>query len=453
MKYFVQAVLFQLLFSTILFAQKGLDIDDFTIAGFPRKEELSKAVLANNIFVRVEASAKKCFVGEPILVTYKFYTRLVAQSKVTRMPGFSGCSVQEMTTNDITSTIETLNGKKYKVNTIRKIQLTPLQSGTLILDTASVESSFTVYNEGVTEQQIKYGSALTHDETITLHSKEVFIEVNELPEKDKPTTFNGVIGNFTIGAKLSKQTDTAKENNNLKITITGFGNFANIVCPIVNWPKNVEHFEPVVSEDMNKFIFPNAGKKVFDIPFVVKEKGTIEIPAIAFVYFDNILKIYKTATTDSLKIDVKPALDKTIDETKLSQNITNKKYIWIVPVIAILAGIGWWLKFGKKQKPTPTDLIQTAEQRIEEDVTLFTATIIPTTNNTILHELSFLTSDDTAFFTKAKQLLQTTLEQPNEDSKKSSLQSLLNECNAALYGGKKIIDKDQFLELLKTLLS
>jgi hypothetical protein len=55
MKYFVQAVLFQLLFSTILFAQKGLDIDDFTIAGFPRKEELSKAVLANNIFVRVEA--------------------------------------------------------------------------------------------------------------------------------------------------------------------------------------------------------------------------------------------------------------------------------------------------------------------------------------------------------------------------------------------------------------
>lgn len=452
MKYFVQAVLFQLLFSTILFAQKGLDIDDFTNAGFPRKEELSKAVLANNIFVRAEASAKKCFVGEPILVTYKFYTRLVAQSKVTRMPGFSGCSVQEMTTNDITSTIETFNGKKYKINTIRKIQLTPLQSGTLILDTASVESSFTVYNEGVTEQQIKYGSALTHDETITLHSKEVFIEVNELPEKDKPTTFNGVIGNFIIGAKLSKQTDTANENNSLKITITGFGNFANIICPIVNWPENVEHFEPVVSEDINKLIFPNAGIKVFDIPFVVKEKGTIEIPAIAFVYFDNTMKMYKTATTDSLKIDVKAALDKTIDETKLSQDITNKKYIWIVPVIAIVAGIGWWLKFVKKHKPTPTDLIQTAEQRIEEDVTLITAPITPTKNES-LHELSFLTYDDTAFFTKAKQLLLTALEQQQDDSKKIAFQNLLNECNAALYGGKKNIDKEQLIELLKTLLS
>ena len=449
MKYYLSLFLLLALCSSMLFAQRGFADDAFMSAGSLRKEELSKATIANNMFVRAEASVKKCFVGEPILVTYKFYTRLVAQSKVTRMPGFSGCSVQEMTTNDVTSTVEMVNGKKYKVNTIRKIQLTPLQSGTLILDTASVESTISVYNDDVTQQQIQQGAVATHDEAITLHSKEVFVEVNELPAKDKPATFNGVIGNFTIGAKLSKQTDTANENNSLKITITGFGNFANIVCPEIKWPNNVEHFEPVVSEDINKLIFPNAGMKIFDIPFVVKEKGIVEIPAIAFVYFDNTMKMYKTATTDSLTIHVQSALAKTIDETKVSQDITNKKYIWIVPVIAIVAGIGWWLKFGRKAKPSPTDLIQSAEQRIEE-VVQQTTVIVPVQNNPV-QELNQFLYDDTAFFTALKKLVQSALQQRHDETQTATLQNILNECNAALYGGKKNIDKEQIIEQLKTI--
>jgi hypothetical protein len=84
------------------------------------------------------------------------------------------------------------------------------------------------------------------------------------------------------------------------------------------------------------------------VPFTVIQKGNYTIPAIEFVYFDVATKNYITQKTDSLSITVLPALTTAFDESKLQKDITNKKYFWIVPAIALLAGIGWWLRFGKK---------------------------------------------------------------------------------------------------------
>jgi hypothetical protein len=446
MKYFFQVLLFQLIICNISIAQNGFAVQEIDDAFIPKNGELNKLITQGNCFVQAETSSKTCFVGEPILVTYKFYTRLRAQSKVTRMPTFSGCSVQEMTTNDILPEIETHQGKKFKVSTIRKIQLTPLQAGTIILDTASVESAFPVYDKETTEQQIKTGKAFSHDEILILNSKKIEIPVLELPEANKPSTFNGAIGNFTIGAKFTKSTDTVNENNSLKITITGVGNFVNIICPKVQWPKNLEHFEVSSTEDINKLIFPNVGTKIFELPFTVKEKGLVEIPAIEFAFYDITTRAYKIVQSDSLKLEVKAALEKSINESKISKDITNKKYIWIIPAIALLAGIGFWLKYGKKSMPKV--LIESAEKMIEQEIVVQPKSTHFKSKREQIYELNFIQHDDVIFFSSCKKLAQQLIEQETDENKKLALQNLMNQCNAALYAGKKDIDKEQIIQTL-----
>ena len=46
--------------------------------------------IKNNLFVRLEISKTSVYVGEPLVATYKLYTRLNSESRVTRRPSFSG---------------------------------------------------------------------------------------------------------------------------------------------------------------------------------------------------------------------------------------------------------------------------------------------------------------------------------------------------------------------------
>jgi hypothetical protein len=58
-----------------------------------KKGEKAIDKIKNNIVVRLEVNKRSCFVGEPILATYKLCTRLRSKSKVIKQPQFSGCTV------------------------------------------------------------------------------------------------------------------------------------------------------------------------------------------------------------------------------------------------------------------------------------------------------------------------------------------------------------------------
>ncbi len=447
MKHCIVLISFLVCNSSILLAQSSFNAGDMNDVS-KANQTLPALITANNMFVVIQTSNNTCFVGQPVLVTYKFYTRLQGQSKVIKMPSFSGCSVQEMTTTDITPEIETYNGRSFKVYTIRKIQLTPLQTGDLILDTASVENTFMVYDKGTTQSDIANGIGKSHDEVVVVHSKKTNVQVKELPLANKPTNFTGAIGNFSIAAKFAKTADTANENNSIKITINGAGNFSNIVCPKIQWPTNIEYFEATTTEDYNKLIFPNIGTITFEIPFVVKSKGVYTIPPIQFSYFDLLSNTYKSTNTDTLSLPVEVAMENLIDENKVSANITNKKYIWIVPGIAMIIGIVGWLKYTKKSNPTT--LVDHANQRIEDDeAIIIKAKITVKTNEQLIADLYFFEHDDQLFFSHTKKLAEQYIAEGNANYNIYALKNLVEKCNASLYGSNAHFNKKQLIEDLQ----
>jgi len=98
--------------------------------------------IKKNLLVVAEVNKTSCYQGEPIVSTYKLYSRLRSESRVVKRPSLNGFSVFDMIDPEanVNPTVETLNGKSYNVHMIRKTQLVPLQPGTFVLDPVELEN-------------------------------------------------------------------------------------------------------------------------------------------------------------------------------------------------------------------------------------------------------------------------------------------------------------------------
>lgn len=265
--------------------------------------------IQKNLFVKVEVSKKTCYVNEPVVATYKLYSRLRSESRVVKRPSYNGFSVYDMVDPDGDNpSIETVNGKQYNVHIIRQSQLFPLQSGHFVLDPVEIENTVR-FIKAPTEhdtylEEYHDPSAETVHHTLTLSSDPVDIEVKPLPAMGQPVSFDGAVGNFTVNAVLKHPVIRAGESNSLAVEIKGKGNLPMINAPAVNWPGDVEAFDPSAKEVLHPEIAPLSGVKTFEYLFTPKDTGTVVIPPIKFSYFDPATQAYKTDSTHSFSLQI-----------------------------------------------------------------------------------------------------------------------------------------------------
>jgi oxygen tolerance protein BatD len=276
-----------------------------------------------NLFVKIQVSKNSCYVGEPIVATYKLYTRVSSESRVTKNPSLNGFSVYDMIEpgSDAVS-VEKINGKNFTVHTIRKTQLIPLQAGTIDLDPVEVENTVHFVKKAGRQGQSHGPNSiqdlfdqLTDDadlgpevaQNVTLDTKPLPITVKPLPEENKPAAFNGAVGSFSIEATLNNRSVSVEDEATLHVVVKGKGNLPVIAPPVINWPAGIEAFDPTTKEDVNKTVAPMSGSKSFDYVITPRNPGHYTIPAVSFPYFDPAAQTYKTAESQPLEIQVTPA--------------------------------------------------------------------------------------------------------------------------------------------------
>ncbi|HTS45551.1 MAG TPA: BatD family protein [Puia sp.] len=281
-------------------------------------ENISEKI-RKNLFVKVDVSKTNCYVGEPIVATYKLYSRVQSESRVIKHPSLNGFSVYDMIDpNSDVASVERVNGKPFTVHVIRKAQLIPLQAGTVQLDPVEVEN--TVHFLKNVSAQKKHSSNslqdffddLTDDnaegipveQDITLESKPVTISVKPLPEEKKPADFNGAVGHFTVSAGVENKNISAQDAAVLKVTVKGNGNLPVVNAPVVDWPANTETYDPTAKEDIDKTEFPLGGSKTFEYSFIPKQTGDFNIPSIQLSYFDPQSSSYKTVQSQPVNLSV-----------------------------------------------------------------------------------------------------------------------------------------------------
>lgn len=329
--------------------------------------------IRQSLFVKVMVNRKDCYVGEPVLATFKLYSRLESKSDIVKNPGFYGFTVYDMVNlEDKQVAIENINGKTFNVHTIRKVQLYPLQAGLFTIDPMEVKNKVEFSRSTVskrTEQEVIEGVLGNEDNTTPREGTETFetdikteplaIRVKPVPEKNKEPAFNGATGQFTVSAMVVKDQLQKNEEGFLEITINGRGNFIQLSAPVIQWPEGIEGFEPEVKDILDKTKTPLAGSRKFRYPFVSSTAADYTIPAIQFTFFNPDSGSFKTVSAPAIRVHIS-------NEEKIIPAVTGETVkrtggqmiYWIAGLSVLLLSLTvlLWFRNKKRSKAVTTGI-------------------------------------------------------------------------------------------------
>lgn len=285
--------------------------------------------IKKNFFLKAEVSKTSCYVGEPIMATYKAFSRLNASLAVMKRPAFTGFSVLEMV--DAYSNepeVDMINGKAFNSHLIRKVQLFPLQAGKFLLEAAQIDARIFLRNPDM----VKY---------LTLETPEIAIDVKPLPEKNQPDSFSGAVGNFSVELQMKERELYQYDPAVAKLVITGTGNFPLITDPDISWPKGVDVSPPHVMEDVNRYVYPLSGSKIFEYHLSAAHPGEYVIAPIEFSYFDPVDGKYKIVYTKEITFTVRKGKKKINLAERIINNPREFPLQYLYFGVVVLGIIGW----------------------------------------------------------------------------------------------------------------
>ncbi len=264
--------------------------------------------LSDNLFIKASVNKTKVVLGEQISVVYKVYTRYQLRGfQDIKFPDFNGFYSMDVPMNNqqVQVTNENVDGINYQVAELKHSFLFPQRTGKI--EIPPMEAELVVRKRSnrqprdIFEQFFGGGY---EDAVYSVKSKGIQIDVQALPETNKPEHFNGAVGDFSYKVQLSKETVKANEAINLKITLTGKGNIKLVDAPKLTFPEDFEVYDPKENENIIVNGGGVSGTKTFDYVLIPRYEGDYKIDQIQFTYFNADKKEYVTIPSPELSIHV-----------------------------------------------------------------------------------------------------------------------------------------------------
>tara|TARA_B110000459_G_scaffold94730_2_gene105830 strand:- start:2919 stop:4733 length:1815 start_codon:yes stop_codon:yes gene_type:complete len=260
-----------------------------------------------NLFVRLYTDQSKPYVGEQIFVYAKLYQRINTNgSQVTAYPEFKGFWKQEIEITNNEAQIEEYGGVQYQTFLVGKYALFPLKEGKHSIESVKMTSILLipvpkeVNYWGMRLQTMKYEQV-----EYNYASNSLLIDVQALPLENKPSDFIGAVGNFKINTSIDSSEVKVSSPIHYKATISGVGNIMSIQEPTIDFPRQLEVYDPATNENISKKSNWVNGSKTYDYILVPQYPGRYHIPSLSFSYFDTKDDSYKTLKSGSFEISVK----------------------------------------------------------------------------------------------------------------------------------------------------
>ena len=261
-----------------------------------------------DIILTLNLSRTNVVVGEPITATIMLYTRAdIAGFESAQFPDFNGFWSQEQDSpTNIEFSRATYNGQIYNAALLKKYMLIPQQTGALTISPAEIVCLVNVRTapSGNSIFDGFFDSVTTVRQKVV--SKAVKVNVSALP-KGAPESFGGGVGEFTISAKMSKDSLKTHEAASLIVTVSGKGNISLIQAPDVKLPPDMEAYDTKTSDRVDKSGY--SGSKRYEYPFIPRSWGDFVIPPVKYSYYDVKAGKYVTLQTDSIAFNVAKGAD------------------------------------------------------------------------------------------------------------------------------------------------
>lgn len=270
--------------------------------------------LGNNLFIRTVTSKSRAYVGEQIIVSYKVYTRInILDNAATKLPVFNGFWSEEILSGNRQAEFkqENIDGLQYQVAEIKKAILIPQHSGSLSVDPLVMDVVTRIKNKNRSndpfEQFFNMGGFGSYkDVKVSISSKPIKIDVLPLPEKNKPESFKGAVGDFSMEVNIKPSNLKLKSNDagNLIVTISGKGNLKLLEPLKIKSPSDIEMYDAKSTDKISTTSSGLSGKRSFDYLFIPRNPGKYTLESAPFTYFDPEKGNYVTLKTPDFNLDV-----------------------------------------------------------------------------------------------------------------------------------------------------
>ncbi len=263
-----------------------------------------------DLFVRALVNKRTVYQNEPVIVTFRIYTRVnVASYGINKLPDTAGFWAEDFTQpgQQPQTRNEIINGRKYVVADIKKTALFPTGPGRKTIGPMVLDCDVRVQSRRRSSDIFdSFFDDPFFSRTVrkSISSKPITIEVLPFPMEDRPSNFSGLAGKFRLSAAVDKQAVKANEAITLKVTISGEGNIKTIPKPDLSLPADFERYEPKINESIQRQGDVISGSKTFEYVLVPRFPGQHRIKPITLSYFDPSLRRYQTLSTPEIVVDV-----------------------------------------------------------------------------------------------------------------------------------------------------
>ena len=268
-------------------------------------------VSGQDLFVKVIPSKKSVYVGEPLVLTYKLYTRVsVNQLSVSNMPSYGGFWTKECESQKQAS--EVVNGIQYTTYEIKKVVLVQQKSGKFTIEPMVVECVAQI----MTQRNNQWGNdpfGFFNDPFFsrgyanvpkTIQTSSINIDVKSLPVQGKPDSFDGAVGDYNFTAKVDRDELNTNDAFTLTMTISGKGNveLANLPRPV--FPPDFEVYDPKITSSVDVTSQGLSGTKKAEYLVIPRRAGNFTIPSVEFSFFNPAKDAYTALSSPQMNISV-----------------------------------------------------------------------------------------------------------------------------------------------------
>lgn len=261
-----------------------------------------QAIAAELVKIRVNTSKTTVYQGEPIIASFDVYFKTqISAPSLLEEPDYTGFYQENIDPVRIsTDGKRVLDNKEYNYAVVGRRMLLPQSTGDFKLGSIDMEIPTSIPSN----QRDIFGRRVSR--TINFTSSAYFpkIKVKPLPEANKPSNFNGAVGQYKMDVEVSRNELTANESVTIKVSLSGAGNIKLVELPNPEFPSAFEVYDPKYSEKITTDIGGMRGKKTFEYLLIPRYGGSYKIPPIQFSYFDTKSKSYKTLSSENIELVV-----------------------------------------------------------------------------------------------------------------------------------------------------
>jgi hypothetical protein len=267
-----------------------------TSAGVLRTESIalkvsagSQGSISGNFIVSIEPSKRKVFLGEPITVEYKVYQLFGNfRPETYEFPDYSGFWPEEIADHQGRWENQLINGQRYQVATLKITVLYPQKTGKFTFEGFSMTGIVgSVFNR----------------QRVSAVSKPVQVEVLPLPASP-PENFIGTYAKMEVSVEATSTHVKANEAVTLTIAYSGKGNLRLLQEPKINWPADLEVYDPEVIDRYSVTSQGISGKRSYQYLLIPRTAGDYAIPGIVTSWFDLGSQQYVKKETNALMLEV-----------------------------------------------------------------------------------------------------------------------------------------------------